>query len=109
MKINIIGSDSVLKIGESADENTKLVKESKQTDLWFHLHGTPSPHGILRFEEGDMSQKASILKAASLIKENSKMKGFKRVSVIYLPLKNVRTTRVPGRVILRAAPKIVRL
>jgi hypothetical protein len=40
-----------------------------------------------------------------LIKENSKYKNIKSVSVIYCPMKNVRKTETPGKVILKGKTK----
>ena len=35
------------KIGESAQENWDIIKESNQNDLWFHIDKLPSCHVVL--------------------------------------------------------------
>lgn len=91
-------------VGNNQQENQKLLDESCQTDIWFHLDKLASPHGILKCELVDLT-KTMATQCCLLIKENSKYKNIKSVSVIYCPMKGVRKTEVPGKVILKGKTK----
>ena len=84
-------------IGQSAEENVKIIKTSKQNDIWFHLQSTSSPHIILQ-NGGDPVPKRVLYQIGKKIFENKK-KALKNQGVIYTEVKNVKLTEVPGSVI----------
>ena len=93
----------VLKVGNNSSENDKLLNEADQDDIWFHLDNMASPHGILflRHINSDKISKNILLECAEKIKENSKAKSFRKVTVIYTLRKNIKKTSTPGKVILK--------
>ena len=46
---------------------------------------------------------------ANLVKENSKQKSMKNVYVEYTQLKNIRSTKILGTVILKNSPKYIKI
>jgi len=97
-------NDFTFLVGNSQTENQKLLDEASQTDIWFHLDKLASPHGILKCDNTDLT-KTMATQCCILIKENSKYKNIKSVSVIYCPMKNVRKTETPGKVVLKGKTK----
>jgi len=76
-------------IGQSAQENWKLIDDASQNDLWFHVSEHPSPHVIIKMpEKGKISPK-TIKYAAVLCKQHSKLKGMKKLSIMYTDIKHV--------------------
>lgn len=104
-----------IKIGQTANENTQLIKDGVQYDYWFHLDGFPSPHGIVYLSESnlknpskfDMSKEKALLQiVANLVRENSKYKK-QSLKVNYCPIKNLSHGDKPGLVILKKKPKTI--
>ena len=96
-----------IQIGENQKENDILVRRSSQKSIWFHLHGMPSPHGILTSLNGSKPTKDVIKYIASLVKDKSKAKNNYRVKVEYIELSKVRTTEIAGKVILTKTPEYI--
>jgi len=92
-------NEFVLKIGNNANENDKLLNEANQNDIWFHLENNPSPHGIL-FVQEDVPNSNTIFQCASYIKEYSKQKNLKNVKIIYTQRKFIKKTKTIGTVIV---------
>ena len=88
-------------IGETAEENTQIISQAKQTDIWFHLANLPSCHVIITCDKKNPITKNMILYCAQLVKENTKYKNYKKVTVNYTPIKNVKKTSHPGKVIIK--------
>jgi len=78
--------DGVCKIGQNAQENWDIIKESNQTDLWFHIDKLPSCHVVLSTKNKKFD-KDDIRTCAKLCKENSKYNG--TVNIIYTQIKNI--------------------
>ena len=74
------------KIGESAQENWDIIKESNQNDLWFHIDKLPSCHVVLDSKNKKFNNN-DIKKCAELCKENSKYSH--KVTIIYTEIKNI--------------------
>jgi len=91
-------------VGNNQLENNRLIEEGTQSDIWFHLDKLPSPHGILKCNEKDLT-KTIATQCCIIIKELSKFKNIRSVSVIYCSLKNIRRTNTPGKVIVKGKTK----
>lgn len=83
-------------IGQNAKDNTELVKESNEDDLWFHLSTESSSHIILK-SNGETLEQEVIKQVASKL-YNYKTK-HNWDNVIYTKVKNVKLTKTPGLVI----------
>lgn len=98
--IEIIENDIKYKLGRNAEENFEIIDEAKKINSnywWFHIENSPSGHCIVYTEQLD---KAIIQYAGSLVKEYSKLKNQKNVSIIYTQLKFVKKTKIIGEVTL---------
>ena len=87
-------------IGQYAEENDEIIKNAKQSDLWFHLAKLPSCHVILSSNCKPLDNNM-IKYCAQLTKENSKYKNINLVTVNYTEIKNVKRTEKKGQVILK--------
>ena len=87
-----------IKIGRTAKENTELVINACESDIWFHLSDSPSCHVILE-NVAKMNQipRQVIKRCAYLCKINSKTPA--KCDVIYTSICNVQVTQIPGQVI----------
>lgn len=101
--------NNIIKIGQNKDENDKLVANSKQTDLWFHLANLPSCHVILESDNDNQATREMIIYAAQLTKQNTKYRDHSKIIVNYIQVKYVRRTEEPGLVVLRKKPKTITL
>lgn len=93
--------NNLIKIGKNAEENDQIIKEAKQTDLWFHLSELPSCHVIIVCSKEFPVTKQMINYCAQLVKENTKYKDLAKVKVNYTEIKNVKRTEIKGKVILK--------
>jgi predicted ribosome quality control (RQC) complex YloA/Tae2 family protein len=93
-------------LGENQKENGTLVKECDGEDYWFHVENHPSGHAIYT---GDNISNDAVSRVALLVKEQSKLKNLKRVSVIYTQLKNVKPLKTPGQVMLTKSPNTIKI
>lgn len=93
-------------LGENRKENDALVKECDGEDTWFHVANHPSGHAI--YTGDDISNDATA-RVASLVKEQSKLKNLKKVSVNYIKLKHVKPTKNPGQVMLTKSPDVIKV
>ena len=94
-----------IKIGRNQNENDKLIKEGSQNDLWFHLKENPSPHGFIHSDTNEEPNKEVIFRTAELVKQFSKFKSYSKVKIIYIELKHIKCTDVPGTVIIKKKTK----
>ena len=88
-------------IGENAAENDDIVKNARQTDLWFHLADFPSCHVIIESSKDFPVTKNMINYCAGLVKENTKYKNLSKVKVNYTSIKNIKRTEIKGQVIIK--------
>ena len=92
-------------LGQNQKENDQIVKEADGDDMWFHVAEHPSGHAIYT---GDNISKDAIIQVAQLVKEQSKLKTLKKVTVDYIEIKHLKSTKELGKVILKKTPnKIV--
>jgi predicted ribosome quality control (RQC) complex YloA/Tae2 family protein len=97
---NLINDELEIIMGKSADENWKIIDDSSENDIWFHLDNFPSSHVILKTKGKDFKElnKQTLIHCASLCKENSKYSNMKNISVIYTKIKNVKKADTVGSV-----------
>jgi len=101
MKEDLTFPDNPIKIGENKEENDDIIKEAKQTDIWFHLALFPSCHVIISCSKKHPIDKTMIQYCAALTKENTKYRNLKNVKVNYCPIKSVKRTQEKGKVIIK--------
>lgn len=94
-------------IGKNKEENDKLVKESNDTDYWFHLEAYPSCHIILKTTLEHPINNEMIGYCARLVKQNTKYKNIPKLVVMYCEIKNVTSTQQVGQVTVKDYKKII--
>lgn len=104
---NKCNSEITIYLGQSAEENWKLIDQSNQNDLWFHLADHPSSHVVINIPEKTKISNNTIKYAAVLCKEHSKLSNLKKVTVIYTNIKNVSKADKPGSVYTKKITKII--
>ena len=96
----------IIKVGESAEENWKLLKSSSQKDIWFHLDKHSSPYVIIKNDFKNHMSMSTLKYAAMLCKSHSKMKNVNKVNVIYTQVKNLKKGKEVGSVIANKTKKL---
>jgi len=94
---------------DDASNDRLSLKERHANDLWFHVHGFPGSHVLLRCGESEFEPgKEDIKEAAQLAAYFSKMRKASAVSVHYCRAKHVKKPRgaKPGTVTISQATKI---
>ncbi len=98
-------------VGMDDQSNDRLsLKLAHPNDLWFHVHGFPGSHVLLRCGESDEEvDKTSIREAAELAAYFSKMRNASKVAVDYCFARDVQKPKKakPGTVTIRRAKKLV--
>ena len=87
--------------GKTDEDNDRLsLKTAKANDLWFHVHGLPGSHVILRGPEGETATSERIRAAAAIAAWHSKARNAGKVPVSCTEAKNVSKPRgvKPGTV-----------
>jgi len=98
---NKLNCEITIQVGQTAEENWKLIDDACQNDIWFHVDKQPSPHVIIKMPPKVSLSNSTIKYAASLCKENSKYKNISKVSIIYTEIKNISKGKDVGSVILK--------
>ena len=81
-------------VGRNNTENDRLTKSSTREDIFFHAHGCPGSHVILKREgRADHPSRSTLKEAASLAAYWSKARGSKSVSVNYTDIRYVQKPR----------------
>jgi len=83
-----------------ADNDLLSLKIAKPNNLWFHVHGLPGSHVILRHPDGEKPDNATIKAAAAIAAWHSKARNAGTVPVTYTEAKHVGKPRgaKPGSV-----------
>ena len=87
--------------GKTETDNDQLsLKIARANDLWFHVHGQPGSHVILRGPDDEKADSATIKVAASIAAWHSKMRNAGTVPVSCTEAKHVSKPRgaKPGSV-----------
>ena len=82
-------------VGKNAQDNWRIINESDDEWLWFHLNSFPSCHVIIKSCNPSTEE---ILEAARICKRNSKYKNVRNIKVVYTHVKNLRYGDEPGSV-----------
>ena len=85
-------------IGTNQYENDQIIKDSDQSDLWFHLNNMSGPHIILKNGVDKIPKR--YLNQIAILFQQLKLKSNlpNKYNVIYTTVKNVKLTNVPGQV-----------
>jgi predicted ribosome quality control (RQC) complex YloA/Tae2 family protein len=92
----------IIHVGENAKDNWKLLDESNQNFIWFHLKNLTSPYVIINHSD---PPKNVVNYAAALCKSHSKYNQIKKVNVIYTQVKNLRKADKEGSVYIKGKTK----
>ena len=102
MKTELFEHESIIYtilVGKNKEDNFKIIDDSLDTYIWFHIKDEPSCHVILKNTDNLRSIPKQVIKhCAYLCKINSKSKTQKICFVIYTPLYNVIKTEIVGKV-----------
>ena len=110
MYSEIFNGDYAIQVGANQAENDALVKKAPQHAMWFHLKDFPSAHAVVVNTAKAGTYCADVIqRAATLVKERASVgvRSLRTVSVNYLPIKCVRRTETPGKVIMLKSPKCI--
>jgi len=97
-------------VGRNNQENDKLTKSSARDDIFFHVHGCPGSHVILKQEgRAEKPPRSTIKEAASLAVYWSKARGAKTAPVSYTDVKYVNKPKgaPPGLVTIKNEKSIM--
>ena len=86
-----------------ADNDQLSLRTARANDLWFHVHGLPGSHVILRGSDGETPDTATIKQAAAIAAWHSKARTAGIVPVSCTEAKNVSKPRgaKPGSVCIK--------
>jgi predicted ribosome quality control (RQC) complex YloA/Tae2 family protein len=106
----LAGGFEVLAGKTDADNDILSLRVAHPNDLWFHIHGLPGSHVILRHPEQDKPDSATIRAAAAIAAWHSKAKQAGTVPVCCTEAKHVSKPRGfrPGSVSVKRE-KIVKV
>ena len=110
MYTEVFNADYHIRLGKNQLENDNIIRTSPQSALWFHLKDFPSAHAVVtNIMTPGKYDNAVVNRAANLVKDNAKqgVNNLQKVSVNYLPIKNVKRTEIAGQVILTKTPKTI--
>lgn len=91
-------------IGENAQDNWNIIKQSNDEDIWFHIDDYPSSHVILKINELNTNIKTKIITkqllkyCGKLCKIHSKYSNVKNLNIIYTKIKYVKLGKNVGEV-----------
>jgi predicted ribosome quality control (RQC) complex YloA/Tae2 family protein len=110
MYTEVFNAEYHIRVGKTQQENDNIVRTSPQSALWFHLKDFPSAHAVVtNIVKLGKYDNAVIIRAATLVKDSAKqgVNNLQKVSVNYLPIKNVKRTEILGQVLLTKTPKTI--
>ena len=87
MKIYTIEDDTVILLGENAQDNLDIIDIANPNWIWLHLKSFPSAHVII--QSTDPTER-DILWAAELCKKSTKYKNIRNLKISYCPIKNLK-------------------
>ena len=112
MYSEIFNGDYKIYIGANQAENDALIKKAPQHAMWFHLKDFPSAHAVVVNTAKAGTYDAEVIRrAATLVKERAApgVRSLQNVGVNYLPIKYVRRTETPGKVIMLKSAKCIQI
>lgn len=112
MYSEIFNMDYEIRVGANQADNDALVKKAPQHAMWFHLKDFPSAHAVVMNTANAGTYDAEVIRrAATLVKQRAavNIRGLHIVGVNYLPIKYVRRTEIPGKVIMLKSAKCIQV
>ena len=112
MYSEIFNGEYAIQVGANQAENDTLVKRAPQHAMWFHLKDFPSAHAVvINTAKAGAIDADAIRRAATLVKDRAApgVRSLQNVGVNYLPIKCVRRTETPGKVIMLKSPKCIQV
>jgi predicted ribosome quality control (RQC) complex YloA/Tae2 family protein len=102
-KYELPGGFEALAGKTDADNDQLSLRVAGTNDLWFHVHGLPGSHVILRHPDGDRPDNALIRQTAAIAAWHSKARNAGTVPVNYTEAKHVGKPRGarPGSVTIK--------
>jgi predicted ribosome quality control (RQC) complex YloA/Tae2 family protein len=102
------GGWQVLAGRSDADNDRLSLKLAAPDDLWFHVHGMPGSHVLLRARPGLRPDRETVRRAAAIAAYHSKARDGGTVSVTCTEARNVSKPRgaKPGTVTIRKERRI---
>ena len=102
-KYELEGGFEVLAGKTDYDNDQLSLKVADANDLWFHVHGLPGSHVILRHPEGERPDNNLIRQTAAIAAWHSKARNAGNVPVKYTEAKHVGKPRgaKPGSVTIK--------
>jgi len=98
--IDAIKQELEFHVGQNAEDNEQILRDSDPTDFWFHLDSTSSAHVIAKIPETlslDKKELQKVLKQGAVIcKEVSKLKSQKNVKIVFGSVEDVTLTETVG-------------
>lgn len=98
----------LIELGQTSQENTDIIKRSKQNDIWLHLASGSGPHAVIH-NAGKSVDRSTLYQAAQQIKDHSRFKKLRNVPIEYTEIHNVSCGNKPGEIFLKKAPEILRI
>lgn len=81
----------VLLCGRNNRENDRLtMRESRGSDLWFHVRNAPGSHVVLVLRDGAQASEQALREAAAIALRYSALSGSQRAAVDYTEVRNVK-------------------
>lgn len=93
----------ILRVGENASENTKLVRESSPNFWWIHLKSFPSGHVVIECSAPSTQVVREALNACLM---GTKYKHLKNLHFSMTQISNLRCTEKPGEVVFVSNRKV---
>ena len=101
MEVEIDGNIILFIKGKNAKNNTLIINEASDEDLWYHVTDMPSLHVIAKINDLELTKqqyKNVVMRGAKITKMFSKYSSCKSLMITYTKIKNVQITNVPGLV-----------
>ena len=89
VKKDLTFENNLIKIGENANDNDKIISEANQNDIWFHLDKFPSCHVILSCSKKYPPNEKMLYYCAKICKENTKFRNLPNIKIKYTKIKNI--------------------
>ena len=95
--IELAGIQYRVWVGCNAHDNWRVIEESNDEDIWFHLDGVPSCHVVLQHSE--LIDRDILQRCAAICKScTNRCRGKRKPNVIATPVSNLRLGKTPGMV-----------
>ena len=109
--IPALKSNITYTVGKNAHSNFDIIDVANSNDLWFHIEGESSCHGIasmpidVKLDKKQLRQ--IVTQGAVLCKSKSRFRSNKNVTVIYTKVENITKSEPVGTVITENTKSII--